>query len=687
MTSKIKGLSIRRKILLLTIVPIFTSCAAFISLALFKGHEAAEELAWKLSQKSATSIENELLHFLYSNHLYLQTQIATAQTGRLNLEDAETMENYLWQQLRSQNQTPIVSSQQSRYQDSQDSHSFVTQLFYFDLEHDDKFVLVERKNDGQYISKYRDKNTGEFREVYTLDNQGNRTELIELEKYPDPRTRPWYKTAIEARKAVWSPIYTYAGEPRLGISGVASIYDQKMNKIHGIFAVDVTLDNIDRFLDSLEISHNGKAFILARSGELVASSGDEPLVIDNQVVQAINSQEPLVADAAQLILNTFTSFNLVQEKQLEFFLGGQEQMVSVQVIRDQMGLDWILVVVIPESDFMGNVYALALQTLIIGVSMAIAITFAASTIAQKMTRPIKKLTQASQLVAEGNFNQTVEINRQDELGILADSFNQMTGQLCNLIETEVELESVQKQLEIGRQIQHDFLPDEIPNVKGWETSCVFQPAYEVAGDFYDIFLINEDQHLCFIIADVCDKGLGAALFMSLFRSLLRGTAVQYKYSPYQALQKAVETTNNYVANNHYRTNMFATVFFGVLEIETGCLSYINGGHESPIIISESGEKQFLKTTGPAVGLFEDAPYNIEKTEIKSGETIIGFTDGVLDARSPEGKSFKQEKLLEIIEQDFISATEITAKIRSQLTQHIQTANQFDDITLLAIRKN
>lgn len=249
------------------------------------------------------------------------------------------------------------------------------------------------------------------------------------------------------------------------------------------------------------------------------------------------------------------------------------------------------------------------------------------------------------------MNQTVEIKQQDELGILAASFNQMTRQLGNLIKKEVELESVQKQMEIGRQIQHDFLPEAVPVVEGWETACVFQPAYEVAGDFYDAFLINEDQHLCFIIADVCDKGIGAALFMSLFRSLLRGTTVQYQDSPEKALQQAMDTTNNYVANNHSRTNMFATIFFGVLDLKTGHLSYISGGHESPIILSPNGEKRFLKSTGPAVGLFPNAVYKIQHTELKYGETIIAYTDGVLDARHPDSKSFKQDKLMEIIDQE------------------------------------
>lgn len=305
-------------------------------------------------------------------------------------------------------------------------------------------------------------------------------------------------------------------------------------------------------------------------------------------------------------------------------------------------------------------------------------------LAKKITGPIKKLTIAAQLVAQGSFKQKVIVDRPDELGVLAKSFNYMANHLEQLIDTEVKLESVQKQLEIGRQIQKDFLPENLPELEGWELANFFQPAYEVAGDFYDVFYINDRRYLCLIVGDVCDKGLGAALFMSLFRSLLRATTLQAQECPLTALQNAIETTNNYVAVNHARTNMFATVFFGILNVENGELNYINGGHEAPILRRRSGDKEFLKATGSAIGIFANFPYKIAKVQLNTGDILVSFSDGVTDARSPEGEFFKQERLLKNIENSHLSVYTLIRDLELELKTHIDTAKQFDDITLLAI---
>lgn len=523
MASTIKGLSIRHKILLLTIIPIVTTSTILGTLVFASGSRAVNDLARQLGSKSANSIEDQVNNFLLTHHLYLTTQAATIAGGQLNLSNQQNVKNYLWQQIKAQNEVNL--------------------LFYFE-ENNAEFTLVERESNGQFVAKYKNATTGAFRRVYNLDDQGNLSpQAIRDESYPNPRNRRWYEVVTQEQKPTWTPVYTYAGEPRLGITAVAPIYNNTTGQIRSILAIDVTLDHIDDFLNHLEISPRGEAFVIERSdGILVGSSTNEPLVINNEPVLAANSEEPTVAAAAQFILEKFQSFDQVKNGQFSFKLNNQDQLVVVKVLQNEVGLDWLLVVVIPRLDFMNNIYSLTIKTVLVGVFTAIAITFAASTIAHKISSPIQKLTQASEKIAEGDLNQTVEIKQQDELGILAASFNQMTRQLGNLIKKEVELESVQKQMEIGRQIQHDFLPEAVPVVEGWETACVFQPAYEVAGDFYDAFLINEDQHLCFIIADVCEKGIGAALFMSLFRSLLRGTTVQHQDSPEKALQQSGKIT-------------------------------------------------------------------------------------------------------------------------------------------------
>src|SRR5262249_22798559 len=158
------------------------------------------------------------------------------------------------------------------------------------------------------------------------------------------------------------------------------------------------------------------------------------------------------------------------------------------------------------------------------------------------------------------------------------------------------------ELEIGRQIQRDFLPDSLPQPPGWEIAAAFHPARQVGGDFYDAFSL-EDGRVALAVADVCDKGVGAALFMALFRSLVRAHAeLPGSGTPAgPASRSIVALTNDYIARTHGRSNMFATMLFAILDPRTGDLAWVNGGHEPPIVRRRGGAVERLMPTGPAVG--------------------------------------------------------------------------------------
>ncbi|MFM8426945.1 MAG: PP2C family protein-serine/threonine phosphatase, partial [Chloroflexota bacterium] len=161
-------------------------------------------------------------------------------------------------------------------------------------------------------------------------------------------------------------------------------------------------------------------------------------------------------------------------------------------------------------------------------------------------------------------------------------------------------QALEREFEIGREIQSGFLPVTIPQPKGWEVAASLASAREVAGDFYDVFELPGSK-LGLVIADVCDKGLGAALFMTLFRSLLRAASNIDFYTPETPgghsakarLKNAISLTNNYIAETHGHTGMFATVFFGILDLRTSSLTYVNCGHLSPLIVNQHGVKQML----------------------------------------------------------------------------------------------
>lgn len=310
------------------------------------------------------------------------------------------------------------------------------------------------------------------------------------------------------------------------------------------------------------------------------------------------------------------------------------------------------------------------------------------------------------------------VRRQDELGEVITAFNRMYRQISEAIEkrkhAEAALkESLQqveaysatlgKELDQGRQMQRNFLPRRLPQNPGWEIAVFFEPARQVAGDFYDVFELPGSR-IGLVIADVCDKGVGAALFMALFRSLIRIFSGQSALEgvglprpdvplPGQApnpcqnqMLRAVSLTNDYIAQNHSDLGMFATLFFGVLEAPTGKLTYINGGHEPPLIVAGGAVKRVLSPTGPAVGMWPQVVFQRGEATLAPGDALVGYTDGVTEALSPVGEMFGKQRLLDLMAGRNGSAAELVERLRAQLFTHIGDAQPFDDISLIVVRR-
>ena len=197
--------------------------------------------------------------------------------------------------------------------------------------------------------------------------------------------------------------------------------------------------------------------------------------------------------------------------------------------------------------------------------------------------------------------------------------------------------------------------------------------------------------------------------MALFRSLIRifsgqttlnGLACPIQAIPFNSDQnhnrpdhpsaesplRAIELTNDYIAQNHGQLAMFATVFFGVLDPSNGILQYINGGHEPPLIIRRSGGvKESLPPTGPAVGVQPGVTFDIRQTTLQPGDIFLGYTDGVTEARNTDDVFFNQKRMLAVIETPADSAENLLKRISAEIHRHVGTTEQFDDITMLAIR--
>lgn len=256
------------------------------------------------------------------------------------------------------------------------------------------------------------------------------------------------------------------------------------------------------------------------------------------------------------------------------------------------------------------------------------------------------------------------------------------------------LKSLEREFEIAREIQAGFLPAELPKIPGWELATYFRAAKEVAGDYYDAFQLP-DGHLLFLVGDVCGKGVGAALFMTLFRSLIRATATTDQLgkqatstgiSPAERLSHIVSFTNEYIYTNHGDSSMFTTLFIGCIQPETGLLTYINCGNEAALIFRDGGLNTSLAPTGPVVGILPEVTFRVKQVQLASGDLLLGFTDGIPDCQNAHGEFFGHDRILEFGITHQPGSADLIKALASRLEEFSDPEYQFDDITMLAIHR-
>lgn len=242
-----------------------------------------------------------------------------------------------------------------------------------------------------------------------------------------------------------------------------------------------------------------------------------------------------------------------------------------------------------------------------------------------------------------------------------------------------------RELEIGRQIQAGFLPERLPQPPGWRLAARFVPARQVAGDFYDAFELP-DGGLALVIADVCDKGVGAALYMALFRSLLRVVACQATPGGTPArLQHTMSFINDYMATVHERANMFATVFFAVLDPASGRLDHLNAGHDAPLLRRADGRIERLEPQAPALGLMPGGRFEPAVLQLAPGDLLLAYTDGVTDAVGT-AEPFGEPRLLALLAAAGDAGVEaLLGAVVTAVDAHGAGAQQHDDVTLLALQ--
>lgn len=450
------------------IIPLLLQIIAVVGLTGYfswrNGQKTVESMAIRLSEEVTAHIEKHVDSYTNTPSLFLEVNQAAIETGNLDINDFERLSRYFWQQTQLSEAVPYVY--------------FANPL--------GEFVGVWRQSDELTTFRLRTEETAPLREIYQLNSLGEPVELLSDNEY-DPRSRPWYRTAIKAGQSTWSSIYVFSTPPALGVTRVAPLYDPT-NELLGVMAIDITLADISNFLQKLQVSNSGQVFIIERSGDIVASSAQEPPFITTESgetrLAAVQSNNQLIQGTANQLLQQFDGFEQINSaQQLTLSIDGQRQFVEVTPITGQMGIDWLMVVIIPEADFTEHIQANNRTTLLLCLA-ALGIA-ACSGIATShwLVSPISRLSKAAQGLAleatlsedfrEGTLTHTVESPNIRELNLLAQAFNQMVQQLkysfSNLAEANLELEQrvaerTRALEQVNEQLKHSALIDDLTQV-------------------------------------------------------------------------------------------------------------------------------------------------------------------------------------------------------------------------------
>lgn len=366
-------------------------------------------------------------------------------------------------------------------------------------------------------------------------------------------------------------------------------------------------------------------------------------------------------------------------------IGGEKYFVLLNQIDPHWHSALIMSETYAYATLNSSIHSLLLYALI-SVPLA---CLAASLLSGRLIAPIRVVSRALHRISAGDFAIHLQHSRRDELGELLDDVNSTAEQLKGYLSRELAGAVTRKQLDTARVIQKDFLVATIPESENLEIDPVSIPAYEVGADWYDVVTIGETIYI--VVADVCDKGIASALYMSVFRSLLRYGLLAPRdgdCSPDTRLGDVVSSVNDYMATNHGDSMMFATVFIAAVQPGSGELHYISAGHEMPLIAGSSGLRP-LPPTGPAMGLFAGAICTVQEARLEPGDYLVAYTDGLTDARSPDDSSWGGDALRSFLAGRWNAqpgAAELRADLMAAVQAHMVDTPPFDDLTLMVLHR-
>ena len=493
----------------------------------------------------------------------------------------------------------------------------------------------------------------------------------------------WYQIPKELGKPVWSEPYFDEGAGNIMMSTYSvPFYNYKDGKqvFTGIVTADISLEGLMETIKKISSHQSSYSFLISRNGVFVSHPNKDYIMRESIFSIAEANNDLALREIGRDMVRGGKGFVTLKDH----FAGQKAWMYYAPL----PSLGWSIGVVFPEDRLFASIGKLGTIIMAIGGAGFLALLVVIIAISGTITKPLRVLADKAGEIARGNLEVEVPtVRSHDEVAALSNSFHNMKVALkeyiSNLAETTAARERIESELKIAHTIQMNFLPKRFPpfpEKEEFEIFAVLEPAKEVGGDLYDFFLIDEE-HVFFSIGDVSGKGVPAALFMAVTKTLMKGIASQ-AVSPSMALSMV----NQELCKDN-DSSMFVTVFCGILNIKTGELLFANAGHNLPVLISAGGEIRWLESQpGFLLGIMEETQYETSRVILTPGDTLFLYTDGVTEAMNSQQAFFSDQTLIETLAKcpDQRTPEAIIDCILKAVKAFTGEEPQSDDITMLAL---
>lgn len=515
----------------------------------------------------------------------------------------------------------------------------------------------------------------------------------------DPRTRPWYQQAVEAGELIFTDTEIDAFTGDIGIVCAMPVY--RDGKLVAVVGSDLFLTTMQAAIQASD-SDGGFQFVVNQNGHVVFSPKTEGILQVEESTEALDLRQSGNEDLSALVSEALEAETQVKHVDLDdgsYYMVGSpmgtvgwalisafsEQVAAQPVTEMQESYEQIQQEAV--ATYRSNINRSRNRTLLILLLILLALLANALVLGKKIVKPLNTITKRIFELNESNLEFKMEdtFRTGDEIQTLAESFADLSHKTVVYMDqvrnVTAEKERIGTELRMANQIQESVLPNifpAFPDREEFDIYATMDPAKEVGGDFYDFFLIDRD-HLGIVIADVSGKGVPAALFMMASKIILQSCAMLGR-SPAEILTR----TNEAICSNN-RMEMFVTVWFGILDLKTGLITGANAGHEYPAV--KRGDRYELYKTkhGMVIGAMENVTYSEYRMQMQPGDRLFLYTDGLPEATDASEQMFGVNRVLDVLNENTqCSVTDTLVRMAEAVSEFVDGAEQFDDLTMLCL---